>query len=113
MVDQATLEFASRMATSLCPAIACLIFTKALTMKILTSTARVELSTLAAMRAPCSLKAFGKFLARQGALEVLEAILERLETADVPAPFRGAAIALVTAGLMSMAFMGFSGLTRG
>jgi electron transport complex protein RnfA len=38
---------------------------------------------------------------------------ERLETADVPAPFRGAAIALVTAGLMSMAFMGFSGLTRG
>ncbi len=38
---------------------------------------------------------------------------ERLETADVPAPFRGAAIALVTAGLMSMAFIGFSGLTRG
>lgn len=38
---------------------------------------------------------------------------ERMETADVPAPFRGAAIALVTAGLMSMAFIGFSGLTRG
>ena len=38
---------------------------------------------------------------------------ERLDAADVPAPFRGAAIALVTAGLMSMAFIGFSGLIRG
>jgi electron transport complex protein RnfA len=37
---------------------------------------------------------------------------ERLEAADIPAPFRGAAIALVTAGLMSMAFIGFSGLIR-
>jgi electron transport complex protein RnfA len=37
---------------------------------------------------------------------------ERLEAADVPAPFKGAAIAMVTAGLMSLAFMGFSGLTR-
>jgi electron transport complex protein RnfA len=37
---------------------------------------------------------------------------ERLETADVPAPFRGAAIALITAGIMSMAFIGFAGLIR-
>jgi len=37
---------------------------------------------------------------------------ERLEAADVPAPFRGSAIAMVTAGLMSLAFMGFAGLTR-
>ena len=37
---------------------------------------------------------------------------ERLEAADVPVPFRGAAIALVTAGLMSMAFVGFAGLFR-
>lgn len=37
---------------------------------------------------------------------------ERLEAADVPAPFRGPAIALVTAGLMSIAFIGFAGLFR-
>ena len=37
---------------------------------------------------------------------------ERLESADVPAPFRGSAIAMITAGLMSIAFMGFSGLTK-
>ncbi|WP_076722098.1 electron transport complex subunit RsxA, partial [Cronobacter sakazakii] len=35
------------------------------------------------------------------------AIRERLVVADVPLPFRGNAIALVTAGLMSLAFMGF------
>ncbi|MDI5823485.1 hypothetical protein MJI95_38075, partial [Salmonella enterica subsp. enterica serovar Kentucky] len=32
--------------------------------------------------------------------------------ANVPAPFRGNAIALITAGLMSLAFMGFSGLVK-
>ena len=32
--------------------------------------------------------------------------------ADVPAPFRGNAIALITAGLMSLAFMGFSGFSE-
>lgn len=31
---------------------------------------------------------------------------------DVPLPFRGVAIALVTAGLMSLAFMGFAGLDK-
>ena len=35
---------------------------------------------------------------------------ERLELADVPAPFKGSAIALISAGIMSLAFMGFSGL---
>lgn len=39
------------------------------------------------------------------------AIRERLAVADVPA-FRGNAIALITAGLMSLAFMGFSGLVK-
>ncbi len=38
------------------------------------------------------------------------AMRERLAAADVPTPFRGAAIAMVTAGLMSLAFMGFTGL---
>jgi Na+-translocating ferredoxin:NAD+ oxidoreductase subunit A len=37
---------------------------------------------------------------------------ERLEAADVPAPFRGSAIAMITAALMSLAFMGFAGLDR-
>lgn len=37
---------------------------------------------------------------------------ERLEAADVPAVFQGTAIAMITAGLMSLAFMGFGGLVR-
>ncbi len=40
------------------------------------------------------------------------AIRERLVVANVPAPFRGSSIALVTAGLMSLAFMGFTGLVK-
>ncbi|MDD4977397.1 MAG: electron transport complex subunit RsxA [Gallionella sp.] len=39
-------------------------------------------------------------------------IRERLEGADVPAIFKGSAIAMITAGLMSLAFMGFAGLTK-
>ncbi|MDD2700034.1 MAG: electron transport complex subunit RsxA [Sideroxydans sp.] len=39
-------------------------------------------------------------------------IRERLEGADVPGIFRGTAIAMITAGLMSLAFMGFSGLVK-
>jgi electron transport complex protein RnfA len=39
-------------------------------------------------------------------------IRERLEAADVPMPFKGTAIALMTAGIMSLAFMGFSGMAR-
>ena len=45
-------------------------------------------------------------------LIMFAAIRERLEAADIPAPFRGAAIALMTAGIMSLAFMGFSGMAR-
>lgn len=39
-------------------------------------------------------------------------IRERIEYADIPKPFRGAPIALITAGLMSIAFMGFGGLVK-
>lgn len=39
-------------------------------------------------------------------------IRERLEGADVPEIFKGSAIAMVTAGLMSLSFMGFSGLVK-
>ncbi len=45
-------------------------------------------------------------------LVMFAAIRERLEAADVPAPFRGTAIALMTAGIMALAFMGFSGMAR-
>ncbi len=38
---------------------------------------------------------------------------ERIVVADVPVYFRGPAITLITAGLMSLAFMGFAGLVRG
>ncbi len=45
-------------------------------------------------------------------LTLFAAIRERLEAADVPLPFRGTAIALATAGIMSLAFMGFAGIAR-
>ncbi len=37
---------------------------------------------------------------------------ERMEGADVPEIFKGSPIALVTGGLMSLSFMGFSGLIK-
>lgn len=45
-------------------------------------------------------------------LILFAAMRERIAVADVPVAFRGPAIALITAGLMSLAFMGFSGLIR-
>ena len=45
-------------------------------------------------------------------LVLFAAMRERLEAADVPLPFRGTSIAMVTAGLMSLAFMGFAGLIK-
>lgn len=39
-------------------------------------------------------------------------IRERLAAADVPSIFQGNAIGLITAGLMALAFMGFSGLVK-
>jgi len=45
-------------------------------------------------------------------LVMFAAIRERIEAADVPAPFRGTAIALMTAGIMSLAFIGFAGMAR-
>jgi electron transport complex protein RnfA len=44
------------------------------------------------------------------ALIAFAGLRERLESADLPAAFRGAPIALVTAGLMALAFMGFAGI---
>ena len=53
---------------------------------------------------------FGAALGFGLVLVLFSAMRERLEHADVPAAWRGTPIALVTAGLMSLAFMGFSGL---
>ncbi|KLO22658.1 electron transport complex RsxE subunit [Marinitoga sp. 1197] len=46
------------------------------------------------------------------ALIIFSAIRERMDYYDIPEPFKGTAIALITAGLLSMAFMGFSGLIK-
>ena len=43
-------------------------------------------------------------------LIIFAAMRERLVHANVPGPFKGSAIALITAGLLSMAFMGFTNL---
>ncbi len=44
------------------------------------------------------------------ALVLFAGLRERLEFEDVPVAFRGVPIALVTAGILAMAFMGFTGL---
>ncbi|MBK6403359.1 MAG: electron transport complex subunit RsxA [Rhodocyclaceae bacterium] len=46
------------------------------------------------------------------ALILFAGIRERLEGADVPVHFRGTAIAMITAGIMSLAFLGFAGLDK-
>ena len=46
------------------------------------------------------------------ALLIFSGIREKLAHADPPRCFRGVALALVTAGLLSLAFMGFSGLVK-
>ncbi|MDP2783313.1 MAG: electron transport complex subunit RsxA [Sulfurimicrobium sp.] len=55
---------------------------------------------------------FGGALGFALVLTTFAAMRERLEGADVPLPFKGSAIAMVTAGLMSIASMGFSGLVK-
>lgn len=44
------------------------------------------------------------------ALVLLAGVRERLEYARIPKPFRGIPIAFISAGLLAMAFMGFSGM---
>lgn len=55
---------------------------------------------------------FGAAVGFSLVMVLFAAIRERLAVADVPAPFRGSSIGLITAGLMSLAFMGFSGLVK-
>jgi electron transport complex protein RnfA len=46
------------------------------------------------------------------ALVLFAGLRERLELENVPKALRGVPIALITAGILAMAFMGFSGLVR-
>ncbi|MBF0470793.1 MAG: electron transport complex subunit RsxA [Gammaproteobacteria bacterium] len=55
---------------------------------------------------------FGAAIGFSLVLVLFAAMRERIIVADVPQPFRGSAIALITAGLMSLAFMGFTGLVK-
>ncbi|MCK9782733.1 MULTISPECIES: electron transport complex subunit RsxA [Enterobacterales] len=55
---------------------------------------------------------FGAAVGFSLVMVLFAAIRERLAVANVPAPFKGASIGLITAGLMSLAFMGFSGLVK-
>jgi electron transport complex protein RnfA len=46
------------------------------------------------------------------ALLIFTGLREKIDRADPPRAFQGVAIALVTAGLLSLAFMGFNGLVK-
>jgi Na+-translocating ferredoxin:NAD+ oxidoreductase subunit A len=59
-----------------------------------------------------ALYGFGAAVGFSIVLILFSAIRERIAAADVPLPFRGTAIAMITAGLMSLGFMGFYGLVR-
>jgi len=59
-----------------------------------------------------TLYGFGAAVGFSLVLVLFAALRERITAADVPAPFQGAPIGMITAGLMSLAFMGFSGLIK-
>jgi len=46
------------------------------------------------------------------AIIIFAGIRERMELSDIPFYFRGLPITLITAGVLSLAFMGFSGLVK-
>ena len=53
---------------------------------------------------------FGAAVGFSLVLVLFAAMRERIAVADVPQPFKGSAIGMITAGLMSLAFLGFTGL---
>ena len=57
-----------------------------------------------------ALYGFGAAMGFSLVLVLFSAMRERLAVADVPENFKGAAIGMITAGLMALAFMGFAGL---
>ena len=56
---------------------------------------------------------FGAAVGFSMVLVLFAAMRERIAAADVPVPFQGASISMITAGMMSLAFMGFAGLVKG
>lgn len=60
-----------------------------------------------------ALYGFGAAVGFSLVLVLFAAVRERVAVADVPEAFRGPSIALITAGLMSIAFMGFASLVKG
>ncbi|MBQ2230776.1 MAG: RnfABCDGE type electron transport complex subunit A [Oscillospiraceae bacterium] len=59
----------------------------------------------------CVLSGFGTALGYTIAIVLLASIRSRIKEEDIPAPLRGAPIVLIAAALMSIAFMGFAGLS--
>ena len=57
------------------------------------------------------LSGFGTAVGFTLAIVLLASIRSRIREEDIPAPLRGAPIVLISAALMSIAFMGFSGLS--
>lgn len=57
------------------------------------------------------LSGFGTAVGYTLAIVLLAGIRSRIHEEDIPAPLRGAPIVLISAALMSIAFMGFSGLS--
>ena len=55
---------------------------------------------------------FGAAIGFALVLVFFSAMRERIAVADVPSPFKGSAIGMITAGMMSLAFMGFTGLVN-
>ena len=54
--------------------------------------------------------ALGSGLGFALALIIMASIREKIELADIPAPFRGLPMAFIIAGMIALAFTGFSGL---
>ena len=59
----------------------------------------------------CVFSGFGTAVGFTIAIVLLASIRSRIREEDLPAPLRGAPIVLISAALMSIAFMGFSGLS--
>ena len=57
--------------------------------------------------------AFGAGVGFMLAIILFAGVRQRVDTADVPKAFKGMPIALITASLMSMGFLGFSGIVEG
>jgi electron transport complex protein RnfA len=59
-----------------------------------------------------ALYGFGAAAGFGGVLVMFAAMREKIAHADVPLHFRGSPIGLITAGMMALAFMGFTGLAK-